>query len=206
MALNPAGIGLTTTLLLIASVVLVTLLAWMAKGLQDALVLRPHLVRHRLQVHRLLTAGWIHGDLQHLLFNMLTLYFFAHEVERVLGPAKLVLLYVTAVVVAFVPTTLRHMSRPRYTSLGASGAVAAVMLAAILLRPGLKLYLFFIPIPLPGLAYAAVYLAYSAWQSWTARDGVNHDAHFSGAIYGALLAWLLEPARVERTLRAYVSF
>jgi membrane associated rhomboid family serine protease len=93
------------------------------------------------------------------------------------------------------------MKKPEYTSLGASGAVAAVMFSAILLVPKLKLYVMFIPVPVPGLIYALGYLAYSVWHSYHAKDNVNHDAHFTGAAYGALLTYLFEPARVERTLR-----
>lgn len=196
-------IQLTVPLLLIASVVIVSLAAWASGGLMGAFILNPYRVRKGLQVHRLLTAGWLHKDGTHLFFNMLTLYFFADEVARVLGPLGFLGLYVSAVVIAFVPTTLRHMKDSGYNSLGASGAVAAVMFSAILLHPGIKLYLLFLPIPVPGLFYALAYLAYSAWHSYTSRDGINHDAHFSGAIYGALLTYLLEPARVERTLRGF---
>ncbi len=187
--------------LVIASVVAVSVAAWMSERLRAALVLSPYLVRQRLQVHRLLTAGWVHADTSHLLFNMLTLYFFAADVMRVLGPMQFVVLYVSAVVASFVPTTLRHSRNPKYVSLGASGAVAAVMFSAILLRPSLKLMLLFLPIPVPGFVYAVGYLAYSAWHSYRGQRGVNHDAHFSGAVYGSLLTFFLEPARVERTLR-----
>jgi membrane associated rhomboid family serine protease len=189
-------------LLLIGSVVLVSIAAWVIAPLRRALVLSPLHVRKTGQVHRLLTAGWVHADTTHLLFNMLTLHFFADEVLRVLGPVRFLVLYVSAVIVAFVPTTLRHMKNPRYVTLGASGAVAAVLFSAVLLHPGLKLALLFLPIPLPGIAYALAYLAYSAWHSYRSTQGVNHDAHFSGAIYGALLTFAFEPQRVERTLSA----
>jgi membrane associated rhomboid family serine protease len=95
------------------------------------------------------------------------------------------------------------MNNSRYTSLGASGAVAAVMFSAILLRPSLRLSLFFLPIPVPGFVYACLYLAYSAWHSYRNRGGVNHDAHFSGALYGAALTYLFEPERTERALRTF---
>ena len=194
---------MNTTTLIIASVVIVSLLAWSSKSLRHTLVLNPFLVRQRGHVHRLLTAGWIHADGQHLIFNMLTLYFFANVVEQKLGSVKLVLLYVSAVVVAFVPTTLRYMKNPAYNSLGASGAVAAMVFSAILMVPGLRLGLMFVPVQVPGLLYAAAYLAYSAWHSYRSRDGINHDAHFSGAIYGALITFAIRPDLVQRTLRAY---
>lgn len=195
-------IALTVTTALIASVALVSVAAWISKWIWGALILNPYLVRHRFQVHRLLTAGWIHADASHLIFNMLTLYFFADRVVAVLGPVMFLVLYVSAVVVAHLPTTLRHMGNPKYNSLGASGAVAAVMFSAILLHPSLTLNLFG-AIVVPGLVYALGYLAYNAVSAYRARDGINHDAHFAGAIYGSLFAYVLEPTRVTRTLHAF---
>ena len=189
--------------ILIASVVAVSVAAWAVKGLKSAFILNPFVVRERRQVYRLLTAGWIHADPTHLLFNMLTLYFFSRDVLRILGVGRFLLLYVTAVVIGFVPTTLRFMNRPTYNSLGASGAVAAVMFSAIALVPGLRVSLPFAPIYVPGYVYGVTYLAYSAWHSWRGRDGINHDAHFTGAIYGALLTFVLEPSRVQRTLHNF---
>lgn len=196
-------IALNVPNLVIASVVVVSVIAWIVRPLKNAMILIPILVRQRMQVHRLLTAGWVHADTTHLLFNMFTLYFFAHQVDRALGDVRFLILYVSAVVVAFVPTTLRQMNNPKYGSLGASGAVAAVMFSAILLFPGLKLGLFFLPIAIPGYAYALGYLAYSALHSWRSRDGINHDAHFSGAIYGSLLTYAFEPTRVLRTVQHF---
>lgn len=188
-------------LVLFVSVIAVSVLAWTSRRLREALVLLPFEVRRRKQVYRLLTAGWVHADLAHLAFNLLTLYFFAFELERSLGTLPLLFLYVTGVVVGFVPTTLRHMKEPGYASLGASGAVAAVMFGAVLLRPTMRIQLVFLPIPLPGFAYALGYLAYSAYRAYRSDDGVNHEAHFAGAIYGAIVTFALEPAKVEAGLR-----
>ncbi len=187
--------------LLIGSVVIVSLAAWLVKPLQRALILNPYRVRYRGEVHRLLTAGWVHADLSHLVLNMIMLFYFTEQTIRLLGATRFLVLYISSVVVAFIPTTLRYMRDPRYNSLGASGAVAAVMMAAILLHPKLKLTLFFLPTPIPGAVFAVAYVAYSLWHSLTAGDGVNHDAHFSGAVYGALLTYLFDPGRVERALR-----
>lgn len=196
-------IQVTVPMLVIASVVAVSFVAWAVKPVKVAFVLNPYLVRHKMQLHRLVTAAWLHADASHLLFNMLTLYFFADNVLRALGPVRFLILYFTSVVVAHIPTTIRHMNNPKYNSLGASGAVAAVMFSAIALYPGLKLSLLFLPIPIPGYAYAIAYLAYSAYASYRARDGVNHDAHFAGAIYGSLLTFGFEPDRVMRTLQSF---
>jgi membrane associated rhomboid family serine protease len=196
-------LALPASALLIGSVLIVSVWAWIFAPIRRAFVLVPFRVRHHGEVHRLLTAGWVHGDFWHLAFNMLTLYFFADRAMNVLGATRFLVLYVTAVVVAFVPTTLNHQRDPGYSSLGASGAVAAVMVSAILLNPKLKLFLMFLPIQVPGPIFAACYLGYSALRSYGSGDGVNHDAHFTGALYGGLLTWIFEPARVERTIHAY---
>ena len=196
---------MSITLLLIASVAIVSVAAFGSRKLRAAFVLNPYVVRKRLEVHRLLTAGWVHADAGHLLFNMVTLYFFAAGVVRILGVPRFLLLYVSAVVVAFIPTTLRYMRNPAYNSLGASGAVAAVLFSAIVLEPKLKVGIPFVPIAVPGIIYGIFYLAYSAYQSYRAADGINHDAHFSGAVYGALLTFVLEPARVQHTLSRLLS-
>src|SRR5262249_29540886 len=195
------AVPLGVTVILIASVTIMSVLAWIDPPLKRAFILNPYIVRTKLQVHRLLTAGWIHADVGHLVFNMVTLYFFAGDVLRALDAPRFIVLYVTAVVVSFIPSTLRYMGAPRYSTLGASGAVAAIMFSAVLLYPGLQLYLYFLPVPVPGIFYALAYLAYSAWHSYRSRDGINHDSHFYGAIYGALITYAFEPSRVERTVR-----
>jgi membrane associated rhomboid family serine protease len=195
--------GMGVDVLLIASVVAVSIAAWAVRSLRDKFILSPIRVVQRKEIHRLLTAGWIHADPTHLIFNMLTLWFFAGRVLVVLGTVKFLALYITAVFVGFIPTTLRFMRRPQYSSLGASGAVAAVMFSAILLYPGMKVGIAFLPVAVPGYIYALLYLAYSAWHSYRGRDGVNHDAHFTGAVYGALVTYIFEPTRVANTLRHF---
>lgn len=195
-------LALPVQVLLIASVVIVSLLGWLFKPVQGALILNPFRVRANGHVHRLLTAGWVHSNISHLVFNMLALYLFAAEPLRVLGTTRFLVLYVSAVIMGFVPTTLRHMRNPRYLSLGASGAVAAVMFCAILFNPKLRLYIIPIPVPVPAIAFAVGYLAYSAWHSYRPSDGINHDAHFAGAVYGVLFAYVFEPAHVKRAIES----
>ena len=197
--------SLTIPLILIASVVVVSGLGWLIKPLQRALTLIPSRVRDSFQVYRLLTAGWVHNDAMHLGFNMLSLYFFSEPALRVLGATRFLVLYISAVVVAFVPTTLRYWRTPSYSSLGASGGVTAVMFSAILLDPKLKLQVMFLPMPVPGFVFAIGYLAYSVFQSYRARDAVDHNAHLGGAVYGALFTYVFEPTLVERALKSYFS-
>ena len=189
-------------LILVASVVVVSVAAWASKDVMRLTILQPWRVRHNGEVHRLLTAGWVHADVGHLFVNMFTLWFFAEEVTRALGASMFAVLYVSGVVLAYVPTTIRHMNNPRYASLGASGAVSAVLFSAILLHPTMKLSLMFLPIAIPAPLYGLGYLAWSAYRSIAAsrRDAINHDAHFAGAIYGVAFTYALEPARVTHAL------
>lgn len=191
--------------LIIGSVAVVSIMGWLIPPLKRAFVLSPYDVR-RGQVHRLLTNGWLHGGLWHLAVNMITLYFFAGKVTKVIGEPLFVALYVSAVIVASIPSTLRYRNDRGYRSLGASGAVAAIMFSAILLYPKLKLTLFFLPIPVPAVVFAAGYLAYSAVQSLLGDSDINHDAHFSGAVYGAAFTYVLEPARAEKAIRSLLAF
>lgn len=187
--------------LLVASVVIVSVAGWASKGLRSSFVLWPWAVKRHKQLHRLLTAGWIHADPGHLFFNMVTLWFFGPTAIRVLGATRFLVLYVTAVIVAFIPTTLRFMNKQNYSSLGASGATSAIVFSAIVTVAGLRVSPFIPGLYIPGYLYGILYLAYSAYHSWRSKDGINHDAHFSGAIYGALLTFVFEPARVQHTLR-----
>ncbi|RNF85270.1 rhomboid family intramembrane serine protease [Montanilutibacter psychrotolerans] len=186
------------TLVLIAVTVLVSWQAFDKPRLLDRLILWPPAIERQHQYDRLVTHGFIHADWQHLLFNMITLFFFGRQIEplfaQYLGPAGFALFYVSAIVVAILPTWLRHRHDPRYRSLGASGAVSAVLFAFILLAPW---SLIFIPIPVPAILYGAGYVGYSFWMDRQGGDNVNHSAHLSGAIYGVLFMLMMEP-RVAR--------
>ena len=194
------------TLIVIAATVLVSWQAFEKPALLERLILWPPAIERRKQYDRLLTHGFVHADWQHLLFNMITLFFFGRAVEplfaQILGPAGFVLFYLSAVVVAILPTYLRHRHDPRYRSLGASGAVSAVLFASILLQPWM---LIFIPIPIPAVLYGIGYVGYSFWMDRNGGDNVNHSAHLSGAIYGVLFMLLMEPRVGAHFLNALMN-
>lgn len=194
------------TFLLIAVTLLVSWQAFEKPKLLERLVLWPPAIERKKQFDRLLTHGFVHADWQHLLFNMITLFFFGRAIEplfaQILGPLGFVLFYLSAVVVAILPTYLRHRHDPSYRSLGASGAVSAVLFASILLQPWM---LIFIPIPIPAVLYGIGYVAYSFWMDRNGGDNINHSAHLSGAIYGVLFMLLMEPRVGAHFLRELMS-
>lgn len=183
------------TFLLIGVTALVSWQAFGNRMLLDRLILWPPAIQRRHQYDRLVTHGFIHADGMHLLFNMFTLYFFGRAIEPVfverIGIVGFVLFYLSAIVVAILPTYLRHRNDAGYRSLGASGAVSAVLFSYILFAPWQLIFVFFIPVP--AIVYAALYVGYSIWMDHHGRDNINHSAHLWGAAYGVLFTVLLEP-------------
>ncbi len=183
------------TLLLIAATVLVSWQAFNNRTLMDRLILWPPAIERRRQYDRLVTHGFVHADGMHLAFNMITLFFFGRAVEPVfvdrIGVPGFVLFYLSAIVVAILPTYLRHRHDAGYRSLGASGAVSAVLFSYILFAPWQLIFVFFFPVP--AIVYAALYVGYSIWMDHRGRDNVNHSAHLWGAAYGVLFTVLMEP-------------
>ena len=154
-----------TTIIIIAFTVLVSWQAFNNRRLEDRLILWPPAVSRFHQYDRLLTHGFIHADWQHLIFNMITLFFFGRQVEQVFGGGitgmlGFVFFYLSAIVMAILPTYLRHKNDSHYRSLGASGGVSAVLFAFILLAPWAKMIIFPIPIPIPAILYAVLDVAY----------------------------------------------
>ncbi|MGQ4583463.1 rhomboid family intramembrane serine protease [Lysobacter sp. F60174L2] len=183
------------TLILIAVTVLVSWLAFDRPRLLDRLILWPPAIDRQNQYDRLLTHGFIHADWQHLLFNMITLFFFGRIAEQVIGsmigPIGFLLFYLSAIVIAILPTYLQHRHDARYRSLGASGGVSAVLFAFILVQPWSLIFVFFLPVP--AIVYGAFFVGYSIWMDRQGTDNTNHNAHLSGAIYGVLFMLLMEP-------------
>ncbi|MEH6422110.1 rhomboid family intramembrane serine protease [Pseudomonas sp. CGJS7] len=183
------------TFVLIAVTVLVSWQAFEKRRMFERLVLWPPGVERFHQYDRLLTHGFVHADWMHLLFNMITLYFFGRAVENVfgqlVGPAMYLVFYLSAIVVAILPSYLRHRKDSGYVSLGASGAVSAVLFAFVLVDPWSWIIVFVIPVP--AVVYAIAYVGYSYWMDKRGRDSINHNAHLSGAIYGLLFMLLMEP-------------
>lgn len=178
-----------TTIIVIITV-LVSLGGFSNQKIKDDLIFYPPAVQ-RGQWYRFITCGLIHADFMHLLFNMVSLYLFGKYVEDgfggifgEMGSWIYLMLYVVALVASLLPTYFKHKDNYYYRSLGASGAVSAVIFAGLLLAPYVEVYFFFIPIPIPGFVFAPLYLVLSAWLERKGGDNINHSAHIWGAIFG----------------------
>lgn len=145
---------------------------------------------------RMITSGFLHGDMGHLFFNMFTLYMFAPVVINYFGSASFFLIYMASLVFGSLLTLLMHKNEYSYRAIGASGAVVGILYSAILIDPTMNLYLFFIPIPIPAYLFGIGYLLYSIYGMKAKNDNIGHTAHFGGAIGGYLITLLKEPTMV----------
>jgi membrane associated rhomboid family serine protease len=157
------------------------------------MILHPYGVSRGQRVYTVITSGLIHNDWMHLFFNMLSFYFFAFQLEPVLGHWQFAMLYALSLILSDLPTVYKHRNDNWYHSLGASGAVSAVIFSAILYNPLGKMMLMILPIPIPAVLFGALYLVYCNYASKNARDNVNHDAHLFGALSGLLITIAMDP-------------
>lgn len=149
---------------------------------------------------RLLSAGFLHVDWTHLLFNMITFYFFEGVITRSLGSFSMLLIYFGSLLFGNILTLYFHKKEPYYSAVGASGAVTGILYAAILLNPDMNLYMFFIPIPIPAYLFGIGYLLYSIYGMKSRSDNIGHTAHFGGAVGGYVLTLLLAPYILQENL------
>ena len=171
-------------------------------------MLNPYTVVREKKYYQLITSGFVHNNSIHLFLNLFTLYFFGLAIEQIfytyfgqLGLALYVLLFITAVVVANIPTTVKHKDNPGYNSLGASGGVSTLVMAFILFDPVRDLCLYAI-ICLPGYILGGLFIAYSIIMSKRNADNINHDAHLFGALYGVIFTLLLRPSTFVNFIEA----
>ncbi len=166
----------------------------------DRSLFRPYYFLRRRQYATAVTSGFVHADLPHLIFNMVTFYFFAFPLERQIGPLRFAALYLLALVVSDTGTFLKHRDDPQYASLGASGAISAVLFAAIVYFPWMELFIIPIPLPIPAPLFAVAYVGYSWWSARQARGRINHDAHLGGALFGLVFVLLTDPGAYAKAL------
>jgi membrane associated rhomboid family serine protease len=200
------------TLLIAGVTVLVSLTTFNQPERMAKMLMNPYKVFQLKEYHRLVTHGFIHADFVHLFFNMFIFYQFGEQVELVFtqewafrqvlpsqpfwgvntGRAMFVILYFGAILAGALPSLLKHRNNPNYNSLGASGAVSAVLLVFILMFPMAQLALFFI-IPMPAFVAGILFFVYEGYMNKRGRTGIAHDAHLYGAVFGLVLMTITSP-------------
>jgi membrane associated rhomboid family serine protease len=191
----------------IAAIILVVTLATSLAALYgspkiiEGSLFRPYWFLRRRQYATVVTSGLVHADLPHLIFNLITFYFFAFQLEKQIGGARFAALYLIGLVVSDAGTYFKHRNDPDYASLGASGAISAVLFASIVYFPWQKLFIIPIPVPIPAPIFAIGYVAYSWYSARHARGRINHDAHLGGALAGLAFVALTDPGAYRQLLQ-----
>ena len=189
------------TVALIIITVVVSLLAFSNQKLMSRLIFWPPAMQ-KGQYDRFITHGFVHADGAHLLFNMITLFFFGSVIEsfyrQYFFDLGFALFYLGGLIFAILPSYLKHKNDFQWASLGASGAVSAVLFAYILFEPWKLIFVFFIPVP--AIIFAVLYVAYSIWSGKRGNSHINHSAHLWGAAYGVVVTILIEPRVIPHFL------
>lgn len=188
------------TLILLAILVVGLVGLFKVPALIERSLLRPYWLLRRGEYPTLITSGFVHADLAHLLFNGFTFWAFGFALERSFGSTPFLLLYCFGLLVSDAGTYYKHRRDPAYCTLGASGAILAVLFASIVYFPTTSIFILPLPVPIPAPIFAVGYLAYTWWASRQRRGRVNHDAHFSGAIAGIVFVALTDPAAFGRAI------
>ena len=191
--------GFDIVIIIIIITVAASIAAFQSPDLMNRWLMRPYAVKHGNQWYRFITSGFIHANWIHLLFNMIVFYSFGPVVQAYYDYSfegrstyYFIVLYLGGMLISDLPTYIKHQEHSWYASLGASGAVSAVLFAFVFLNPLGTIYFYFLP--MPGIVMGVLYLGYSWYMSKQGGDNINHDAHFYGAVFGVLFTFLLKPS------------
>lgn len=186
--------------IILALIIVISVIGFLSRTVLVKALLRPYEIAQGREYATLLTSGFVHADFGHLLFNLVTYCSFAFVMERTIGELRLEILYFGALLASNIGICIRHRNDPDYRALGASGAITAVLFAAIVYFPQMKLSLFFVPILVPAPLFAVIYLAYSLYASGRPGSRIGHDAHIIGALTGVVFVLITAPERFRGLL------
>jgi len=202
---------MSVTLIIIIVTAAMSYAAFQDGGKKYKWLMNPYQIIHRKQYYRLITSGLIHADWAHLIFNMLTLYFFGGIVEAYFnmvseyGTLLYIVMYIAGIVIADIPSLIKHKDNPNYNALGASGAVSAVVFSSILFNPLNELCLYGL-ICLPGFIFGAIYVIYSYYSAKNQRDNIGHEAHLFGALFGVIFTIIIWPGVIGHFIEQMANF
>lgn len=186
---------MTTTLQLLIGTTAISILANHFSRLKESMLFKPVRIKNNQEWYRFFTSGFIHADWEHLLFNLFSLYLFGTLVENAYqseslfgsnGNSMYLIMYFSAIPFSLLYSYVKYRSKSNYASLGASGAVSAVIFSAILIDPTIQIGLFIFPPIIPGYVFGPLFIILSIWMGKRGKDNINHAAHIGGALYGWL--------------------
>lgn len=190
-------------LIVIAATALISYVAFQNISVFEKYKFNVGAIKNRKEYIRLISAGFLHGDWMHLLFNMMTLYFFGPIVVQVFGEIGFLVVYFGSIILGNLFSLYLYQNQSWYSAIGASGGVSGILFTSIAMIPDLEIYFFFIPIPIPGYIFGVLYFSYSVYSMLNPRQGDNigHAAHLGGAFFGLVFAVALQPERaIENAL------
>lgn len=213
------NLELNVTLILCVSIVIVSLIGMNDMNFKYKMMMSPERVKHQGEWYRIFTHGWVHADYLHLFFNVYVLYNFGH-IEEIPGynippgteDALLLfygktgylmysLLFLGGLFAASIPSMKKHSDNSSYWSLGASGAVSAVIFAFIILNPVTPLSLLFIPVPIPAWIFGILYMAFEYYANNKGRTNIAHDAHLFGGLFGIMYIFVVIPGSAQNLIQ-----
>lgn len=192
-----------TVLLIIINIVVSLSALYLNKKILEWGLLRPYRTLRAQSWHEVITSGFLHANFTHLLVNMFVLFFFGIIMEQTLGSLHFLSLYFSALVISSLPSLIRYKDDPNYATIGASGAVQAVLFSYIFVFPTESIILIFLPIPIPAWIFGLIFLAYSVFEGKRRVGNVNHEAHIAGAIWGMLYMIIFVPNSVDHILTIF---
>ncbi len=204
------------TYLIIAFTAIISILSFRNSAYFSKLQFNAYQIYHRKEWYRLLSHGFLHANWIHLIVNMLVLFIFGPVVENLFKqhgfggsvkfyPLIFLLFYLSAIVLSSLLSLFKQRNNAWYNSVGASGAVSAIIFSYIFFNPWKKIYIYGI-LPVPGIILGAVYLIYSQYMSKKNVDNINHDAHFIGAVFGFLFPVIMDYSLMGNFIRDLVRF
>ncbi|WP_047446679.1 rhomboid family intramembrane serine protease [Alistipes sp. ZOR0009] len=204
------------TIIIIAVTVGISAIAFNNQQILEKLLLSPYRITHQKEYFRIITHGFVHADWMHLLINMFVLWSFGNALQLWFNQLAIVnlisspvlhilIIYLGGIIISSLSSIVKNKNNYYYKSVGASGAVSAIVFASIFFDPWQSLYLFAI-IPIPGILFGAAYLWYSHYMSKKGGDNINHDAHFYGALFGLVYPVLIDPSLVTHFFSQLISF